>query len=91
MTEPNNARDATRVAVALGWLAGVMLALLVDYGAYVGLGDDYPKGYITFVLIVVFAFSGMKLAEKLGSRAVATMSLAVGLLLAAGLFVFFLP
>lgn len=81
----------TRAPVVLGWLAGVMLALLVDYGAFVAVGDAYPKGYTTFALIVAFAFGGMKLAERLGERGLSIMSLAVGLLLATALFVFFLP
>ncbi len=84
-------RRAPRLAVALGWLAGICLGLLVDYGAYVLIGDDYPKGYTTFVLLAGLAFAGMYLADRLGPRALKVMALAVGILVATGLFVFVLP
>jgi hypothetical protein len=80
-----------RVATVLGWISGVMLALLVDYGGYLLWGERYPKGYTTFVLIAAGAFLGMNLADRLGPRAVKVLSLTTGLLLAALLFVLFVP
>lgn len=82
---------APKLAVALGWLSGVFLGLLVDYGSYVAFGAGYPKGYTTFALVVAGAFLGMHVAERLGPRALKPMSLALGLLLATTLFVFLLP
>jgi hypothetical protein len=84
-------RRTQRLAVALGWLAGIFLGLLVDYGAYVAIGDDYPKGYTTFALLAAGAFLGMSVADRLGARALKVMALAVGVLLATTLFVFLLP
>ncbi|MBC7170940.1 MAG: hypothetical protein H5U40_00850 [Polyangiaceae bacterium] len=84
-------RRAQRLAVTLGWVAGLLLGLLVDYGGYVALGDDYPKGYTTFALLAAGGLGGMTLADRLGARALKVMSLAVGVLVAVGLFVFLLP
>jgi hypothetical protein len=82
---------AQRAATVLGWISGVMLALLLDYGGYVLWGERYPKGYTTFVLIALGAFFGMNVADRLGPRAVKVLSLTTGLLLATLLFVLFVP
>ncbi len=82
---------APRLALGLGWISGVFLGLLVDYGGFVLFGDDYPKGYTTFVLVVAGAFLGMHAAERLGPRALKATSLAFGVLVAVTLFVFLLP
>ena len=84
-------RGQQRAATTLGWVSGVILALLIDYAGYVLWGDRYPKGYTTFVLIAVGAFLGMNVADRLGARAIKVLSMAAGILLAALLLVLFLP
>jgi uncharacterized membrane protein YfcA len=84
-------RGQQRAATVLGFISGVMLALLIDYGGYVLWSDRYPKGYTTFVLIAVGAFLGMNAADRLGARAIKVLSMTAGLLLAALLLVLFLP
>lgn len=70
-----------KIAVALGWINGVLVALVIDFALFNVLGESYPQGPATVLLFAIFALSGAKLAERLGSRALRPMAIATGIML----------
>ena len=58
-----------RAGTVLGWLGGAASGLVLDYAIAAAVGETYPAGYSTFALLVVGAFVGMAVADKLGERA----------------------
>lgn len=77
MTEPTT----PNFALALGWINGVLVALVIDFALYSLLGDSYPQGPATVLLFAIFALSGAKLAERLGKHAMRPMAIALGIML----------
>lgn len=69
-------------AIALGWINGVLVALVIDFALYSLLGESYPQGPATVLLFAIFALSGAKLSERLGRRALRPMAIALGIMLA---------
>jgi len=68
-------------AIALGWINGVLVALPIDFALYSLLGDSYPQGPATVLVLGVFALSGAKLGERFGPRSVRPMAVALGVML----------
>lgn len=69
-----------RAGTVLGWLAGASLGLVIDYAAAATIGDAYPAGYSTFTLVVLGAFAGMAIADRLGPRAPKVLGPVAGVL-----------
>lgn len=70
------------LALVLGWINGVLIALVLDFALYSVLGPSYPQGPATVLLFAIFALSGAKLAERMGARALHPMAIATGILVA---------
>lgn len=75
-------QPTSNVAVALGWINGVLIALVIDFALYNVMGDVYPQGPATVLLFAIFALTGAKLAERLGRKALRPMAIAAGVLIA---------
>jgi len=92
MSEPEGEEPSksSRLGIVLGWVAGALALLLANFFAYHGYGEGYPVEPTSFAAVVVGAFGGMALAERLGSRAPRVLGLMVGLLLAAATVTAFL-
>ena len=71
-----------RLTTAFGWIAGGSLGLLVNYAAFLGVGEGYPVVPTTFVTFVLGAFGGMAIADRLGARGFRPLGIAAGVLLA---------
>lgn len=71
-----------RAGTVLGWLFGASSGLVVDYGLAAAIGAGYPAGYSTFGLLVVGAFIGMAVADKLGERAPKVLGPIAGIMVA---------
>ena len=83
MNEPGPvAPESTRTGTILGWVAGALALLIINFFAYDWVGAHYPVEPTSFAAVVVGAFAGMTIADRLGSRATRVLGLAVGLLLA---------
>lgn len=85
MSDPRSGPSTSerRIATALGWFVGGGLALLLNYFAFVAVGPDYPAAPTSFVAFVLGAFGGMWVADRLGSKALKTLGISAGLLIAA--------
>ena len=81
---------SSRLGTVLGWLAGALGLLLVNFFVYHGYGDGYPVEPTSFAAVVIGAFGGMALADRLGSRAPKILGLLVGFLLGAATLTAFL-
>lgn len=66
----------------LGWTAGGLLGILVNFALYAALGETLPLPITTFGLFVAGAFAGMAVSDRLGERAFRTLAVATGILLA---------
>jgi len=77
-----SSKTRQRLGAAFGWIAGGTLGLLIDYGLFLSIGARYPVGISTFVVFVIGAFAGMRLADRLGDRAFRVLGIAAGVLLA---------
>jgi hypothetical protein len=75
-------QKTSRLGVVLGWIAGALALLLANFFAYHAYGEGYPVEPTSFAAVVVGAFGGMALADRLGTRAPRVLGLLVGLLLA---------
>lgn len=84
MSEPKaeEGPKTSRLGIVLGWIAGALALLLVNFFAFHGYGEGYPVEPTSFAAVVIGAFGGMALAERLGPRAPKLLGLTVGLLLA---------
>lgn len=71
-----------RMTTAFGWVAGVALGVLLNYGIFTLVGESYPQVPTTFVAVVAGAFGGMALADRLGERGFRPLGIAAGVLLA---------
>ena len=71
-----------RYTTAFGWLAGGLLGLMLNYGAFLVIGEGYPVVPTTFVLFVAGAFSGMALADRLGGKGFKALGITAGVLVA---------
>ena len=78
--DPREARLA-RWATAFGWVAGGSLGMLVNYAAFLAVGEGYPTVPTTFVSFVAGAFAGMSVADRLGVRGFRPLGIAAGVLL----------
>ncbi len=78
----NPTPPTSNTAIALGWINGVLVALVIDFALYSVMGDSYPQGPATVVLFAIFALTGANLAERMGKRALRPMALAAGMLIA---------
>ncbi len=92
MSEPADEEGpkTSRLGVVLGWVAGALALLLLNFFAYHGYGEDYPVEPTSFAAVVIGAFGGMALADRLGPRAPKVLGLLVGLLLATATVTVFL-
>lgn len=79
---PGPASFRRRMTTAFGWVAGVALGVLVNYGIFSVVGEDYPQVPTTFVAVVAGAFGGMAVADRLGERGFRPLGVAAGVLLA---------
>lgn len=70
-----------RVTTFFGWLAGAALALVINHIARLAVGDSYPTLPLTFGAVVVGAFSGMYVADRVGPRGFRPLGIAAGILL----------
>jgi hypothetical protein len=68
-----------RWASRFGWVAGVSLALVVNYGLFARTGPTYPLRVATFVAVVVGGFGGLALGDRLGPRGFRPLALAAGI------------
>ena len=84
MSKTDETSSTNRTGTVLGWLAGALALLLVNFFAYHAYGEGYPVEPTSFVAVVAGAFAGMAIADRLGARATKVLGLAVGFLLAAG-------
>jgi hypothetical protein len=71
-----------RMTTAFGWIAGVALGVLLNYGVYMLVGESYPQVPTTFVAVVAGAFGGMGVADRLGERGFRPLGIVAGILLA---------
>jgi hypothetical protein len=63
------AKDPTRTTrVALGWIAGVVVGVVANYGLFAAFGDGYPLIPTTFVAVLAGAFGSMWIVDRLGPR-----------------------
>ncbi|MEM9071602.1 MAG: hypothetical protein AAGE52_24050 [Myxococcota bacterium] len=83
-SEPDSRR---RIAVGLGWVSGAVLVLLLNYILFVVVGDSYPVEPTSFVAVVVGAFGGMAVADRLGDRAFRILGITTGFVVALALTV----
>lgn len=83
-------KKRSRLGTILGWLAGALALLLANFFAYQAYGDGYPVEPTSFVAVVVGAFGGMAVADRLGARAPKILGLLVGFLLGAAVLTTFL-
>lgn len=77
-----NDKTRARLTTAFGWLAGGATGLLVNYAAYLAVGDGYPTTYTTFVLFLAGAFGGMWVADRVGPRGFKVLGVSAGVLVA---------
>jgi len=77
-----SSRPASNFAIALGWINGMLIAIILDFTLYSLLGDAYPKGPATVVLVAGCALGGAKLSERLGEKSVRPMAIGLGVLIA---------
>ncbi len=88
MSEPRSSESSStrtsehRIATGLGWFVGGGLALLLNYFAFVAVGPGYPAAPTSFVAFVAGAFGGMWVADRLGSKALKTLGISAGILIA---------
>src|SRR5688572_13791193 len=90
MSEPQKSTPAAsepatfrrRMTTAFGWVAGVGLGVLVNYGIFTLVGEGYPRTPTTFVAVVAGAFGGMAIADRLGERGFRPLGIAAGVILA---------
>lgn len=82
MRSPMRPALTDNFAIVLGWINGVLLALPLDFALYSVLGDSYPQGPATVLVLGIFALSGAKLGERFGARAVRPMAIALGIMVA---------
>lgn len=75
-------RPASNFAIALGWINGMLIAVVLDFTLYNLLGEMYPQGPATVVLVGGFALGGAKLAERLGAKSARPMAIGLGVLIA---------
>lgn len=80
-TEEPRARARKRLATVFGWVAGASLAMLLNYALFFEFGEAYPTVPTTFAAVVIGAFVGMAVADKLGPRGVRPLGIAAGVLL----------
>jgi len=90
MSESDEATKGSRLGVVLGWVAGALALLLLNFFAYHRYGDGYPVEPTSFGAVVVGAFGGMAIADRLGARAPKVLGMVVGLLLATATITAFL-
>ncbi|MBO6936148.1 MAG: hypothetical protein JJ863_14295 [Deltaproteobacteria bacterium] len=90
MSEEAAKKKGSKLGTVLGWLAGALALLLVNFFAYHSYGDGYPVEPTSFGAVVVGAFGGMAIADRLGARAPKILGLTVGLLLGAAALTAFL-
>lgn len=83
-------RRASRLGTVLGWFAGALALLLVNFFAFHAYGEGYPVEPTSFAAVVVGAFGGMALADRLGPKAPKVLGLLVGFLLGAAVLTAFL-
>jgi len=83
-------KKGSRLGTVLGWVAGALALLLANFFVYHGYGDGYPVEPTSFAAVVIGAFGGMALADRLGARAPKVLGLLVGLLLGAATLTAFL-
>lgn len=69
------------MTTAFGWIAGVALGVLLNYGVFQLVGEGYPQVPTTFVAVVAGAFGGMALADRMGERGFRPLGVAAGVLL----------
>lgn len=80
-TEEPRGRARQRLATVFGWIAGASLAMLVNYGLFLEIGESYPTVPTTFAAVVIGAFAGMAVADRLGARGLKPLGIAAGVLL----------
>ncbi len=83
-------KKSSKLGTVLGWLAGALALLLANFFAFHAYGDGYPVEPTSFAAVVVGAFGGMALADRLGARAPKILGLVVGVLLGAAVLTAFL-
>ncbi len=76
-----------RISTALGGLSGGLLALLINYGIFEIWGASYPVQPTSFVAILVGAFGGMAMSDRLGDRAFRILGITTGFVVALALTV----
>ncbi len=71
-----------RLSTMFGWVAGAALGLLINFALFRMIGGDYPTTITTFAFVIVGAFGGMTLSDRLGAKGFKPLGIAAGVLLA---------
>jgi hypothetical protein len=92
VTESGETGRAARnpVGTVLGWVAGALALLIVNFASYQAVGEGYPVELTSFAAVVAGGFGGMAVADRLGPRATRVLGAVVGVLLAVVVVALFL-
>lgn len=74
--------DRRRLSTLFGWVAGAALGLLINFALFRAVGDGYPTTLTTFGFVIVGAFGGMTVSDRLGDKGFKPLGIAAGVLLA---------
>ncbi|MAQ18542.1 MAG: hypothetical protein CMN30_27560 [Sandaracinus sp.] len=90
MSDSREPARRSAVGTTLGWVAGALAFFLLNFFLYQAFGDGYPVEPTSFAAVLVGAFGGMAVADRLGERATKVLGLALGVILAVATVVVFL-